>query len=120
MLRKEILRRLVMKNFTLVMFLLGFFTQHCYAVDWHRKKVSQVQVHAVKGCIYFTLDGVDEADPVVPNQPWFTLGPDNPYQKEFFSLLMLAYAAKADVRIATSGKKEPGCGYAQVLSARLQ
>lgn len=112
------LRKFMRIAFGTVVFLL--FAQACLAADWHLKKVSQVQVHAGNGCLYFTLEGVTEADPVVSGQPWFTLEPENTHQKEFLSLLMLAYASKTNVKVATTGKKTSGCGYAQILYVRLQ
>lgn len=101
-------------------FILLLLFNHAYAKEWLDKKVGAVQVNAANGCLYFALDGVAEADPVTPGQPWMTLEPDNISQKEILSLLMLAYASKVDVKVVTTGLKTPVCGYSQVQYVRLQ
>lgn len=95
-------------------------TSSVYATDWYEKKVNQVQINAANGCLYFTLEGVAQADPVTPGQPWFTLEPSNASHSAMLSILMVAYASKVPVKVATTGIKTPVCGYSQVQYVRLQ
>lgn len=89
----------------------------CLAVDHYHKKVENVQINASNGCVYFTLDGVDEADPIVSGQPWFTVASDNGSKQEVFSLVMAAQLSKTNVKVSTTGNKV--CGYAGVHYVRL-
>lgn len=103
-----------------IMCLLILSINSVYATDWYDKKVNQLQINAANGCLYFTLEGVAQADPVTPGQPWFTLEPSNASHSAMLSVLMLAYASKATVKVATTGIKTPVCGYSQVQYVRLQ
>ena len=102
------------KNFIVV---LVFASVHVAAAEHYAKKVNNVQVNALNGCIYFTLDGVAEADPVMPGQPWITVASDSASKQEVLSLLMMAQASKSNVKVVTSGEK--ACGYAGVHYVRV-
>lgn len=109
-----------MKKYLLIVFSALVFMNSVYATDWYDKKVNQLQINAANGCLYFTLEGVAQADSVTPGQPWFTLEPSNASHSAMLSILMLAYASKVPVKVTTTGVKTPVCGYSQVQYVRLQ
>lgn len=64
-------------------------------------------------CAFITLDGVSEADPIVPGIPWFALNTTQNGYKESFALLMSAFLTGLTLQIATTGKTSCN-GYAEV------
>lgn len=98
-------------------FLVAMISPNAVGAEHYGKKVNNVQVNASNGCIYFTLDGVTEADPVAPGEPWITVASENESKQEVLSLLMMAQASKSDVKVMTSGQIV--CGYAGVHYIRV-
>lgn len=102
-------------NLSFLLVLLG--SSYVDAKEHYNKKVNNVQVNASNGCIYFTLDGVSEADPVVADQPWITVAAENESKQAVLGLLMMAQASNSDVKVVTTGSK--ACGYAAVHYVRV-
>ena len=63
-------------------------------------------------CMYFTLIGVNEADPLVPGNPWFAIPLNHPTAKEIFAILSAAKISDKTVSVRTS--TTTACGYAAV------
>jgi hypothetical protein len=62
------------------------------------------------GCLYFTLVGVIEADPIVAGNSWFAIPLTHPGAKEIFMLLTTAKVSERTVSMRTS--TSTACGYA--------
>src|SRR5262245_7893627 len=61
------------RNATILLALISMPTL-CPATVWVDKTVAQLQSYVVGGdCLYFTLTGVTEADPVFPGSAWFAI-----------------------------------------------
>jgi len=68
-------------------------------------------------CAFFTLDGVAEADPVSPGNPWFALPQSAAGYKEAYSLLLAAALSGKTVRVFTTGATISTCsGYVGVVN----
>jgi hypothetical protein len=92
------------------------FVSSANAATWTNKTIVQVQPgHASTDCYYFTLQGVSQADPVVPGSPWFAINRNtNSAAKELLSGLVAAHMSGRSVTVYTSGQAT--CGYAEVVS----
>ena len=78
---------------------------------WVNKTVVQIQsTYAGSDCFYFTLDGVTEADPVVPGAIWFAIPRSQPGSKDAYAMLLAAKLSGQLLRIHTNGTVS--CGYA--------
>ena len=81
-------------------------------VDHLNAKVDKVQASLPDtNCFYFTLQGVTQADPVVPGQ-WFAIHKSQAHAADQYAMLLAAKLSDAPVRITTSGAIV--CGYAGV------
>lgn len=82
-----------------------------FATDHVGKTVSELQAnHTATDCFYFRLDGVSEADPVKPNDPWFAVSRTAYGAKDAYALLLAARVTGTAVHIVTTGAMV--CGYA--------
>jgi hypothetical protein len=82
---------------------------HCAA--WVNKNVSQIQsTYTGSDCFYFTLEGVTEADPVVPGAIWFAIPRTQNGSKDAYAMLLAAKLSGAPLRVHTNGTVS--CGYA--------
>jgi hypothetical protein len=72
-------------------------------------------------CYYFTLSGVAQADPSVPNNPWFAISTNsNVSAKEEFALILTARVTGTPVSaVVTTGAADPDCGNAKVSSIQF-
>lgn len=61
-------------------------------------------------CTFFMLQGVTEADPTTPGQPWFAIPASNPNYQVMVSVLLAAKTAHAPISVYTDGTIS--CGYA--------
>lgn len=78
------------------------------------KSISLLEV-AVGTCYFFKLDGVAQADPAVPNSPWFAVSTSQANAKEMYALLLSVRASGGTLsRVLTSGAVV--CGEAQVVT----
>ena len=76
------------------------------------KTIAEIQPPQVgHDCIYFRLDGVAQADPAVPNGPYFAMPRTHIGFKEIYPLLLAAYLNGTPVSVRTSGAAVGGeCG----------
>jgi len=100
------------------MLVLSTISSFALGVSHYGKKVANVQVSPSSGCVYFTLKGVSEADPVTPGNQWFTLAADAPGLDHVMSLLLMSYATGETLKVSTTGTKV--CGYAGAGTIRLE
>lgn len=66
-------------------------------------------------CTFFTLVGVNQADPAVPNSPWFVISQSAVGYKEMLTLLLSAKMTGKPVYLSTSGNLVAACGQAEVI-----
>jgi len=82
------------------------------------KTVSVVHSPDSRECIFFQLDGVAEADPISPGNPWFAVPKThNGYKEIVAALLMLRTTGAPLQQVTTSGAL--ACGHAAVLNLAL-
>lgn len=83
------------------------------AIQWNSKSVGQLQSAAIGAdCIYFTLIGVNEADPVMPGNPWFAMARTQYGAKDTYAMLLSAKLTGQLVSVVTTNTVV--CGYAGV------
>jgi hypothetical protein len=83
-----------------------------FALDHYGKTIQKIEV-AQASCHYFILNGVSEADPVVPNSPWFAIPTSHAHAKELYTMLLTARASGMALdRVKTTGNVV--CGHAEV------
>ena len=62
-------------------------------------------------CVFFTLNGVSEADPAVPGSPWFAMPRTQTGFNEVYAALLAAKISGTTVTISTTGRPASGaCG----------
>jgi hypothetical protein len=73
-------------------------------------------------CVWFTLVGVPQADPILPNSPWFALPRTQVGYSEIYSILLAAKLSGSSVNVVTTGAAAGGaCGaYAGIAYVVLQ
>ena len=59
-------------------------------------------------CVFFTLNGVSEADPVVPGSPWFAMPRTQTGFNEVYAALLAAKISGTTVTISTTGSPAGG------------
>lgn len=66
-----------------------------------------------RSCLFFQLDGVIEADPVMPGNPWFALPKSAPNFQEMHSWILSARLSNTPLNVTTDGTVS--CGTATVI-----
>lgn len=90
------------------------------AVVWSAKPVGQLSsTYQNSDCILFTLEGVSEADPGVPGNPWFAIPRSQYGSKDAYAMLLSAKLSGQTISIATNGSSA-ACGYAGVYQVWMQ
>jgi hypothetical protein len=85
------------------------------AVTQHLGKTISVLEVAMSDCYFFQLAGVYEADPSVPNSPWFAIHKTQANAKEMYALLLSLRSTGGMLsRVATTS--DVVCGHAQVAT----
>jgi hypothetical protein len=76
------------------------------------KTVSVIQSPTPSGdCLYFSLVGVPQADPISPGNPWFALPHSHTGFKEAVAILMAAKLSQQTITVETTGTAAGGtCG----------
>lgn len=88
-------------------------------VDRFNAKIDKLQATLPDtNCFYFTLQGITEADPVVPGGQWFAIHKSQAHAQDQYAMLLAAKLSDAPVRITTSGTV--ACGYAAVRYVILE
>jgi len=89
------------------------------AVNWTDRTVGQLQsTYDGADCIYFTLEGVAEADPVKPGDHWFAIPRTQYGAKDAYAMLLAAKLTGKTVFVSTRGTLS--CGYAAVSQVIMQ
>jgi hypothetical protein len=89
------------------------------AVNWTDRTVGQLQsTYDGADCIYFTLEGVAQADPVDPGVPWFAFPRTQHGAKDAYAMLLAAKLTSKTVFVSTHGTLS--CGYAAVSQVLMQ
>ena len=90
------------------------------AVNWADRTVGQLQsTYDGADCIYFTLEGVTEADPVKPGDHWFAIPRTQYGAKDAYAMLLAAKLTGKTVFVSTRGALS-SCGYAAVTQVLMQ
>lgn len=85
------------------------------AVVHTAKRVVDLHQDSTRPCAIFRLEGVDQADPVLPGAPWFVLPRSHSAFTELFAMLLTAKATNLPVNIHTRGTRTNECeGFATV------
>lgn len=98
----------------------AFADTHAFAqVNYVDKKISELHgFYDGADCAYFKLEGVAQADPVKPNEPFFAISRSQFGAKEAFATLLAAKVAGLAPVVQTRGNIV--CGYAGVARIILQ
>jgi hypothetical protein len=87
-------------------------------LDWNGKTVAMLSsTYDGADCIYFTLEGVSEADPVKPGDPTFAFPRSQYGSKDAYAMLLAAKLTGQPVRVLTRGTLS--CGYASVAQVMM-
>jgi hypothetical protein len=91
----------------------------CHAMnDWDGKTVAMLSsTYDGADCIYFTLDGVTEADPIKPGDPTFAIVRSQYGSNDAYAMLLAAKLTGQSVRVLTRGTL--ACGYASVAQVMM-
>jgi hypothetical protein len=91
----------------------------CAMLDWPNKNVAMLSsTYDGADCIYFTLQGVTEADPVKPGDPTFAIPRTQYGAKDAYAMLLSVKLAGGTVRVLTRGTLS--CGYASVAQIMIE
>lgn len=89
-----------------------------FASTYHGNKIiTEIHSGDSRGCFFFRLEGVSEADPAFPNVRWFAVSFDSVQSKHIFSILLTAQATNRPVNVHTSGGSV--CGHPETANVRL-
>ena len=84
----------------------------------HTAKVDKLSsTWASNDCVAFTLEGVPEADPSKPNNPWFALSRSTYGARDGYAMLLTAKLTGKAVYVSTSGLV---CNFPAVYQILLQ
>jgi hypothetical protein len=87
-------------------------------LDWNGKQVAMISsTYDGADCIYFTLEGVAEADPVKPGDPTFAIPRSQFGSKDAYAMLLSAKLTGQSVRVLTRGTL--ACSYAAVAQIMM-
>ena len=90
-----------------------------WATGHHGKRVGYLQpAEITTDCFYFTLEGVTQADPAKPNDPWFAVLRTQSGAKEMYATLLAAKLSGSTLtQVNASGTIV--CGYPQATMVML-
>jgi hypothetical protein len=101
-----------------ILFLLLIASWSAIAEEHSDKKIGTIRSPDGRPCILFQLIGVSQADPAIPEVPWFAIRQNNPGYKEMLSMIMSAKLTDKLVSVSTSGSI--ACDHADVSVIHLQ
>lgn len=87
------------------------------SVEHPNKLVTELHSPDTRACAFFRLDGVSEADPVKPGNPWFAVPTNHRGYDVIVDNLRVAIVHDKRVYVSTTGTLE--CGHAALLKVRL-
>lgn len=91
----------ILRNLALLMTLMNIAAP-AFAVGQLDKQL-QFVIADTRPCVFFTLQGVQQADPVNPNQPWFALPTSHPMFQQILAMLLTAKMSQAHIDVYTTG-----------------
>jgi len=83
----------------------------------HTGTVGNILPPDSRPCLFFTITGVSQADPVTPSSNWFAIRQSQNGYKETFTLLLAAKLTGQPVTVSTTGAVVTECGHAGILYA---
>jgi hypothetical protein len=86
-------------------------------VSYDSKVIGKLLVDNNRGCVFFQLNGVAEADPIVPGQAWFAIPKANVNYNELLSFTLTAKASEKLIFVQTDGTLS--CGLATAVLVGL-
>lgn len=90
-----------------------------FGMVWSNKNVGRLSsTYDSADCIYFTLEGVTEADPIKPGDPMFAIPRTQYGAKDGYAMLLSAKLTGQPVFVVTRGTL--ACGYASVAQILMQ
>jgi hypothetical protein len=93
------------------------------AAQFYTATIAQLQAPSFnQDCIWFSLTGIAQADPIVPNSPWFALARTQTGFNEIYAMLLATKMSGATIAILTTGTNAGGVcnGYAGVAQVTAQ
>jgi len=88
-------------------------------IDWPGKSVAMLSsTYDGADCVYFTLVGVAEADPIKPGDPTFAIPRSQYGANDAYAMLLSSKLTGQPVRVITRGTL--ACGYASVAQIVMQ
>lgn len=84
------------------------FASPVFAVGQLDKQL-QFVIADTRPCVFFTLNGVQQADPINPNQPWFALPTSHPMFQQILAMLLTAKSSQAHIDVYTTGATISTC-----------
>jgi hypothetical protein len=88
------------------------------ATVWNPATISLIYVDQTTSCFFFQLNGVTQADPIAPSDPWFAVPNSSPNLQSIVSMLITAKATNRSLQVVTTGATS--ClGHAAVASVEL-
>jgi hypothetical protein len=106
--RRTILRPSTLVRISVLSGLL--FSASSHAAEHTNRLIGNIEPpDAVRDCVFFTLQGVDIADPAVENNQWFAVPRSHLGFKEIYSALLMARATGALVKVTTTGTPISAC-----------
>jgi hypothetical protein len=79
------------------------------ATSWEKARVSILELpDPGHDCVFFTLVGVNEADPAFPGRPWIAIPVSQNGFQQMYDLLLRSKLG-GTVGVVTSGAAAPGC-----------
>ncbi len=84
---------------------------HAATTQYTGKNISVLETVPTDDCVYFQLEGVTEANPVVPNGVWFGVSLSQPSGKALYAQLLAARLSSVPLgRVLANGSQV--CGVA--------
>ncbi len=99
-----------------IVFLMLMVSVNCFATT-HRSTVATVHSPDNRPCAFFRLDGVNQADPITPNVPWFSVPTSHPGFDMIVTLLITAKITGRTVIVRTTSTSQ--CGHVTVHNMEL-
>jgi len=105
-----------MNKYALIL-LLFLFPGISHSIEHVSKDVKTVLSPDSRPCSFFLLNGVTEADSVVPNNGWFAVPISHSGHDVIISILLTAFTTGKPVNVSTTGAAQ--CGHAEVSSVHF-
>lgn len=105
-----------------VLALLGGMSLPANAVTYESYQVGSILMpDATRNCVFFELVGVNQADPVVPSNPWMAIPATQNGYSQIVAFLLWARALGTPISVVTSGAiSNGGCASAdQVVGVNM-